>query len=194
MNEISLGMAARQCFSQLLQRPLGGGMPRNVEMKNLAAIEVHDNENIKDAEPGCDHGEKVTGYNRLCMIAEEGGPALLGVAAAGTTLANHVLANGTRRETDPDLPLKFIGDPFCAPVMLSSAMRRINARISSGIEGRPNGRDFHFQNSRKPFRCHRTSVSGFTTTRAFCQSNQRLKSAIRQRVASSARYGRRFRS
>ena len=50
-------------------------------------------------------------------------------------------------------------------------------------------RDFHRQNRRNPFRCQRTSVSGFTTTRAFFQSNSRASAAIVNRVTLSVWWG-----
>ena len=50
-------------------------------------------------------------------------------------------------------------------------------------------RDFHRQNRRNPFRCHRTSVSGFTTMRTFFQSNSRASATIVNLVALSVRRG-----
>ena len=58
----------------------------------------------------------------------------------------------------------------------------------------PLGRDFHRQNRRNPFRCQRTSVSGFTTMRAFFQSNRRASVVIVNLVALSVRRGVRSRS
>ena len=55
--------------------------------------------------------------------------------------------------------------------------------------GRPFGRDFQRQNSRNPFLCHRTSVSGLTTIRACFQSNSLARVAIVTRVALSVRRG-----
>ena len=59
----------------------------------------------------------------------------------------------------------------------------------SGTGGRPLGRDFQRQNKRKPFRCQRMRVSGFTTTSAFFQSNILASAAIVNRVALSVRRG-----
>src|SRR5262245_45539066 len=60
--------------------------------------------------------------------------------------------------------------------------------------GRPSLRDFHFQNSRNPFRCERTNVSGFTTVRADGQSKDRINCASIKRSESVARRGFCFRS
>ena len=77
---------------------------------------------------------------------------------------------------------------------LSAAISRINFRRSLGKRGLPVGLDFQRQNSRKPFRCHRISVSGFTFNSELPHGNVRLRVAIVHRVASSARRGLTFRS
>jgi len=71
----------------------------------------------------------------------------------------------------------------------AAAMSAINCRRSAGNRGRPRGLDFHRQNSRNPFRCHRMSVSGFTTVRSRRRSISRDSAASVTRVASSARRG-----
>ena len=60
---------------------------------------------------------------------------------------------------------------------------------STETGGLPLGRDFHRQNKRKPFRCQRMTVSGFTTTRMSLQSNSLLSVTIVNRVALSVRRG-----
>ena len=74
-------------------------------------------------------------------------------------------------------------------VRFAAAMSAINWRSSAGSRGRPPGVDFHRQNSRKPVRCHRMSVSGFTTVRTRRQSISRDRATSAMRVASSARRG-----
>ena len=74
-------------------------------------------------------------------------------------------------------------------VRFAAAMSAINRRSSAGSRGRPPGEDFHRQNSRKPVRCHRMSVSGFTTVRTRRQSISRDRATSAMRVASSARRG-----
>jgi hypothetical protein len=71
----------------------------------------------------------------------------------------------------------------------AAAMSAINRRRSADNWGRPRGNDFHRQNSRKPFRCHRMSVSGLTTLRTRRQSISRDSARSVIRVASSARRG-----
>ena len=56
----------------------------------------------------------------------------------------------------------------------SRLILRISSRTSFGTAGRPGcpRRTFHFQDSRKPFRCQAITVSGFTIIMADCQSAQ----------------------
>jgi hypothetical protein len=49
-------------------------------------------------------------------------------------------------------------------VRFDAAIIAISRCTSTGIVGRPGARDVQRQNSRKPFRCQRISVSGFTMT------------------------------
>jgi len=74
-------------------------------------------------------------------------------------------------------------------VRFAAAMSAIKCRRSAGNRGRPRGIDFHRQNSRNPLRCHRMSVSGFTTVRSRRQSMRRDSATSAIRVASSARRG-----
>jgi len=74
-------------------------------------------------------------------------------------------------------------------VRFAPAMSAIKSRRSAGNRGRPRGIDFHRQNSRNPLRCHRMSVSGFTTVRSRRQSMSRDSATSVIRVASSARRG-----
>jgi hypothetical protein len=69
----------------------------------------------------------------------------------------------------------------------SVAMRRINWRSSSGIDGRP-GLDLQ-RHRRQLARCQRINVSGRTTTNAPRQSNIRESNASDTRVAASTRLG-----
>ena len=70
----------------------------------------------------------------------------------------------------------------------SRAIRRISSRSSIGIGGRPD-RHFHRHHNRKPVRCHRTSVSGWTTTKADRELNHRDRNVNATRVAASIRFG-----
>jgi hypothetical protein len=79
---------------------------------------------------------------------------------------------------------------FASPhVTFSVAIWAISCCTPRGIRGRPTGRDLQRQNKRKPFRCHRMSVPGFTTVRRRRQSTSTDRATSVIRVASSARHG-----
>jgi hypothetical protein len=97
------------------------------------------------------------------------------------------------------------GSPASRAVRTQSALRPtsdfalaippINRRRSAGMRGRPRGLDFHRQHNPNPFRCHRTSVSGFTTRRSCpTQSSgtvRRVSAAWRYRLTSAESSARR---
>jgi hypothetical protein len=63
-------------------------------------------------------------------------------------------------------------------VGFSSAKRRISTRTSAVVFGRsPCARDRHFQKSRNPARCQRTTVSGFTMTSTSARQGQTRRKA-----------------
>jgi len=75
---------------------------------------------------------------------------------------------------------------------LAFAILRIKSRISGLIGGRPGplSRDLNFQNSLKPFRCHRMTVSGLTTINGSCQLLQKRQSMIQKRRSFVRIWGR----
>jgi len=77
----------------------------------------------------------------------------------------------------------------------SNARRRISARVSALTFGLPpDGRDFHFQNRRKPARCQRTTVSGFTITSTSDHRGQTCFTAVQNKRSKPCSAGRgRFR-
>jgi hypothetical protein len=80
--------------------------------------------------------------------------------------------------TRPSLQLRF-----------SAAMTQISCYNCLGSRGRPTGRDVRRQRRWNPCRCHWMSVSGWPGPRASRHSNQVLRVAMTQRVASVARWG-----
>ena len=74
-------------------------------------------------------------------------------------------------------------------VGLSFAIFTISLCNSAGTRGRPRRCDFHLQNSRKPFRCQRMKVSGWTIVRARRHANRRESSTRVSRLASVTRRG-----
>ena len=90
--------------------------------------------------------------------------------------------------TSAEFQQQFVRDALLTHAGFSRAIRRISSRSSFGIGGRP-GRDFLRLHRRKPARCQRISVSGWTTTNADRQSNHRDRSVSVTRVAASTRLG-----
>src|ERR1035438_1324562 len=76
MDQELVRMVAWNGFSQLLQCPLCGGMRGHVVMQNATAPYLHHDENIEHPESGRDRNQKVTSDDALCMILDEGSPAL----------------------------------------------------------------------------------------------------------------------
>src|SRR5215471_13095911 len=93
MDEEAVGMIARQRFPELLQRPLRGGMGRDVVEENPAGSDFHDHEGVESTECGGDHHEEVTGHDDFGMVTEEGQPALFRVRCAHWPVLSTVLAH-----------------------------------------------------------------------------------------------------
>jgi hypothetical protein len=62
----------------------------------------------------------------------------------------------------------------------SAFKRRLSSRISLVTFGRPDCRDLHRQNRRKPARCQDTTVSGLTKMRASAQPEYSRRSAVQK--------------
>ena len=100
--------------------------------------------------------------------------------------SNRKLSADTEREADVtvDASNSGNGDPET-----TQDISRISLRRSLGICGLPTGRDFQRQRRRKPLRCQRMKVSGWTFTRAPRQENMCPRMTIISRVESLARCG-----
>jgi hypothetical protein len=71
-------------------------------------------------------------------------------------------------------------------VRLAVVISAMSCRSSTGIRGRPRGRDFACQKRRHRFRCHRTSVSGRTIVSSSRQATNRDSRTSATRDALSA--------
>lgn len=77
-----------------------------------AVLDHH--KHVQHPERRSDRNEEVTCKNRLCMVLQEGGPALIATRLARRSL-RHVLAYRSRRDPDPELDQQLIGNSFLAP-------------------------------------------------------------------------------
>lgn len=71
-------------------------------------------EHLQYPKRGGDSHEEITGKNRLFMVLQTCGPALITTRPAWRSL-RHVLANCSRRDSDPELDQPLIGNPLLAP-------------------------------------------------------------------------------
>ena len=60
MNHESVSFIARNTFSKLLQRPIGGRVARDIEMKEPSRRDFHDEEDIDQLECRRHHNEEIT--------------------------------------------------------------------------------------------------------------------------------------
>src|SRR5215472_18174340 len=71
----TIGMIARKCLAELLQRPFRSRMSGHVVVEDTTASDLHPHEYVQVSKSGCDHDEKVTGHDDLAMVVDEGQPA-----------------------------------------------------------------------------------------------------------------------
>ena len=119
-------------------------------------------------------------------VRAKGAPPLRRLAITRASSASHVAPHGAWRHPDAKFELQFRGYPLLTHVGFAQAIAAIMSWTSTGSLGRPLALDFHRQKSRKPFRCHRISVSGFTMMSAAFQSINRASTTSVMRVASVA--------
>ncbi len=155
-------------------------------MNDLASAMAENDERIEQPKRRGRHDEEVTGSGAVEVIGKE---------------VLHVCDGG------PDgwvtTYFAIVDSAMSTPSIFSSAwirgmpqsgfsldIRRISARTSASIFGRPCLLDFQRQYSLNPFRCQATTVAGLTTTRADRQPGQSLDShtqKIRSRLRSRGR-------
>jgi hypothetical protein len=94
---------------------------------------------------------------------------------------------GNRRLANADAEFEtFAMDPGSAPV--ARLISRSSWRISSATRGLPaRHRDSNRQNQRKPSRCHRTAVFGYTIAKAFTRAAQTDRGRRRRHPCRSRR-------
>src|ERR1700730_1294884 len=101
-------------FTQLLQCPVGVRIRCHVDMCQTTGVMLDHHEHVQYPKRGGDSHEEITGKNRLCMFLQKCGPALITTRPAWRSL-QHVLANCSRRDSNPELDPQLIGNPLLAP-------------------------------------------------------------------------------
>jgi hypothetical protein len=185
-DEVCRGAVPWKRFRNLPRQPSRRGVLRYVEMKQPSPGVAKHDEGIKQPERGGGDDKQVDRGEALRMVRNESPPGLRRWAR----VAHHV--SGHRRLGDVDAELeKLTVDPRCSPErVLSWLIRRIRSLTSTAIRGRPRrrGLGFHLQNSRKPLRCQRMTVSGLTMSAASRQrGHSRLSHTQKRRSALVSR-------
>src|SRR5207253_2990 len=81
--------------TQLLEGPVRARVRRYVYMRQPPCAVLDDDKHVQHPERRSDRNEEVACENRLCMVLQEGGPALIAAWLPWRSL-RHVLANGSR--------------------------------------------------------------------------------------------------
>jgi hypothetical protein len=113
----------------------------DIDPDEVSTVEPDDDAGIERVETESWNNEQVHGGNVRRVVSQEGSPSLAGRRPS----FDHVLGDARLRDFKPELE-QFAVDA-CAPQSgFSTLIRRINARSSVSIRGRPpNGCDFQRQ-------------------------------------------------
>jgi hypothetical protein len=112
--QIDGGGVVWEGVDELLGRPGGGRMLRDVEVDDAPAVVGEDDEDEEDAEANGGHGEEVDRDEAADVIGEERPPGLRGL---GTTL-RHEAGDGALGDGDAELE-KLAVDARCTPQWVS---------------------------------------------------------------------------
>src|SRR5215813_12779131 len=102
MNHESVSFIARNTFSKLLQRPIGGRVARDIEMKEPSRRNFHDEEDIDQLECRRRHNEEITRNDGSGVIAHESHPPVASGLQEPWCL-RHVTPNSRWRNPDANL-------------------------------------------------------------------------------------------
>ena len=146
------------CLDKALGCPLGGRVLGHPHVDDSAPPQPEHEEDVEDPEPDGDDGEEVACPRLTEVVPDERGPAL---PASARQADGAILGDGPRRDAVSELG-QLPCDSVLPQVRLSRHIRRIRARRSASIGGRPGGRWRQRQSTRHPARCHLMTVSGLT--------------------------------
>jgi hypothetical protein len=189
-DNVSIVTSPGKRFTELLNDPIGGRMTSDVEVQDLAPAVFDHEETIQKLESQSRQGEEIKSDVRFSVIGQERQPAF-GRIAAMRRVRRRYLATVRSETSKPS----FRSSPWIlgAPQSeFSVAIVRMRVRISSLILGRPpQDRDRHRQYRRKPTRCHRITVSGFTMTKTSDHRGQMFRRVVQNKRSRRLREGRR---
>jgi hypothetical protein len=105
MQQKAVRVVSRNRFTQLLERPVGGGVRCDIAMQDLARRVFHDHKDIEEAKGRRDHDTKITRHDRLGVVLQKRPPALCSDALAWTRSAalRQVLPYGAWRDPKTQL-------------------------------------------------------------------------------------------
>ena len=75
MNEKLMFVATRKSFSELLCRPVGRRVIRNIKVDDTPASMLHHNEHIEHLQESRDHSEEIARNNFLGIVLQKASPA-----------------------------------------------------------------------------------------------------------------------
>jgi hypothetical protein len=119
MNDEAVAFIARNTLSKLLQRPIGGRVVRDIEMKESACSDFHDEENVDQLKCRRYHNEEITGNDGIGVIAHKRHPTLLRVGGPLGRFG-HVTPNRPRGNLYADLQQQLISNAFFTPGRIAS--------------------------------------------------------------------------
>ena len=76
MYQASVAMVHGDRLTELLQRPGGRGMCRHIDVEDATGGVFHEHKDVKKPKGRRDHDAKITGDDRLGMVAPKGLPAV----------------------------------------------------------------------------------------------------------------------
>src|SRR6266852_2285869 len=137
-DEVARSLIPRKCLRYLTRDPFGRGICCDVDLDEVSAAEPDDDEGIEQVETDSWNNEQVHGGNVWRVVMQEGSPSLAG-RPRRLTMYFATLDCATSNPSLSSSPW-MRGAPQSG---FSTFIRRINARSSVSICGRPpRGRDF----------------------------------------------------
>src|SRR5215831_2267743 len=133
----TIGMIARKCLAELLQRPFRSRMSGHVVVEDTTASDLHPHEYVQVSKSGCDHDEKVTGHDDLGMVVDEGQPALFRIRRTYRATVSQVLPMVRGETRIPSFSCSSWAMRSSPQVVFSAAISRISRRISFARRGLP---------------------------------------------------------